>query len=368
MSSRVMRLTAVAIVVISAAAGGCLGSKGPEAMKVPSELFGIGLQADMMKDYERSFAIMEEAGVRWVRVGAGWGKLEPEHGRFEWSALDGITAAARRHGMSVLVTITAISPWGSAKPPAGTGKKSYMAASPPKDMTSYSSFIETVISRYRGRGIAWQIENEPNAPVFWSGTRDQYLELLKTAYAAAHKADPAAVVLAAGMACGFSGKQTLERDLESIRSWYGAVMATGAFDALDAHDYYPIEADNPFGLTFRGYLQKVKGWMEAKGVDVPLWVTEAAISSAPFNFGGGTASFTPEQQAAGLKALYRDACQEGVSHVFWYKLVDTPEGIFTNMGLLAPDLSRKPAWNAYCEMTSASAVELPFAPQHHYGG
>jgi hypothetical protein len=87
--------------------------------------------------------------------------------------------------------------------------------------------------------------------------------------------------------------------------------------------------------------------MEAKGVDVPLWVSEAGISSAPFNFGRGTASFTPEQQAGDLRLIYGDAAAEGVPHVFWYKLVDTPEGVFTNMGLLAGDLSRKPAWDAY---------------------
>ncbi|MFH1150154.1 MAG: beta-galactosidase, partial [Actinomycetota bacterium] len=334
MRSRAWRLAAIVLASIAVTACGCSPGGGNSPTGLPEGIFGMELQTDLMKDYGKMFAMMDEVGVQWVRIGAGWAKLEPSAGRFEFSALDAMVGAARSHGMSLLVTVTAISPWGSTKAPAKAGKQSYMAASPPAEMNRYSAFIEAVVARYRGQGIAWQLENEPNAPAFWSGTLDQYLELLKAGYAAAHRADPEAVVLPAGLACGFSGKQTLESDLASTRSWYDAIMDSGAFDALDAHDYYPPEQNNPFGLTFRGYLREVRGWMEAKGVDVPLWVSEAGISSAPFEFGRGTASFTPEQQVADLRLIYGEAAAEGVPHVFWYKLVDTPEGVFTDMGLL----------------------------------
>ncbi|MHB8895005.1 MAG: beta-galactosidase [Candidatus Geothermincolia bacterium] len=354
MQSKALRLVALVLALVAATACGCVRGGGSEPGRLPAGIFGMELQADLMKEYENVFASMDELGVQWVRIGAAWAKLEPSPGQFNWLALDGLVGAARSHGISLLVTVTAISPWGSSKVPSKLGKPGYVASSPPLDMNRYSSFIESVVARYRGQGIAWQIENEPNAPAFWNGTREQYLELLKVAYAAAHRADPGAVVLPAGLACGFSGKQNLESDLAQIRSWHDSIMDSGAFDALDAHDYYPPEQDNPFGLTFRGYLQKIKSWMDAKEVDVPLWVSETGISSAPFDFGRGTASFTPEQQAEDLRLIYGDAAAEGITHLFWYKLEDTPEGVFTNMGLLATDHSRKPAWDAYRELAAAS--------------
>lgn len=346
------RLAAASIValLVSTLALSCGG--GTTTTTPSPGLFCMELQPDRMIRYQEVFSQMRELGVDWVRIGVAWEKLEPEPGRFEWSAVDGMVGSAQENGMSIMVTVTALSRWGSSRVPASLGKQGYQASSPPKDMDAYSSFVEALVGRYRGRGIVWQIENEPNGPAFWDGTREEYIELLKAGYAAVHRADPEAVVLAAGLACSFSRPELLEEKLQAIRSWYDAIIDSGAFDALDAHDYYPPEEGNPCGISFQGYLQRVKGWIEAKGIDVPLWVSEAGISSTPIKMGKGKIPFTPELQARDLTLIYEAAAAEGIPHVFWYKLEDTPEGVFTNMGLVAADGSRKPAWETYRELAS----------------
>lgn len=347
---RLMGVLLIAALVGTAASCGGV----TDAPEVSRGIFGMELAPQLMKNYPDAFARMGELGVDWVRIGVGWAKLEPEPGRFEWSSIDGMVASARGQGMSIMVTIMGLSLWGSKRVPANVGKQGgYLASSPPKDINQYAAFVEALVGRYRGQGIAWQIENEPNGPAFWDGTREEYIEVLEAGYRAAHRADPEAVVLAAGLACTFSRPEVLAEKMEAIRSWYDAIMDSGAFDALDAHDYYPPEEGNPLGLTFRDYIREIKGWMEARGVDVPLWMSEAGVSSTPADFGWIKVPFTPERQAGDLRLMYEEAAAEGVAHVFWYQLVDTPdEGLFSHMGVLAPDLAPKPAWETYHQMAS----------------
>ena len=49
------------------------------------------------------------------------------------------------------------------------------AATPPKDMAQFARFVKAAAARYKGRGVCWQIENEPNLDVYWLGTREEYV-------------------------------------------------------------------------------------------------------------------------------------------------------------------------------------------------
>lgn len=331
--------------VLAASCGSGNGGGGGSAW--PGEIYGMHLQPQLQGSMEEAFAKMESLGVRWVRWNTHWITLEPKAGSYDWSSLDEIVAAAGKHDLKLLITLRAISTWGSIRVPANAMKGGYHATTPPKSVGQYDAWVTATTSRYKGKVAAWQIENEPNAKAFWDGTRDEYITLLNAGYAAAHAGDPGAVVLPAGLACGFSSLAPPEAKKESIGAWFTAILDSKSYDALDLHDYYPPEQGNAWGITFEEYIGWARGWIKTKGFSVPFWMSEAGVSSEPVNVGSQSVNFTPEQQAADLLRVYEQAAANGIAHVFWIRLVDMPEQAFSFMGLVTQSRAPKPAFDEY---------------------
>ncbi len=309
------------------------------------DLFGISMQLDGKR--EQKLAALDDLGVAWVRTTVIWERYEPSEGRFEWKWFDDIVADAEAHHLHLMVTILAISRWGSSALPDNYGHEGYQNVSPPKEVDAYARFVEALAARYKGRGLAWQFENEVNGKVFWSGSREEYLDLLKASYAAAHRGDPACTVLPAGLAGVFPNSNRLEGRLARHREWLDAILATKCFDAIDMHDYSPPEEGNPFGLTFEQYLEAYEGWLKEAGVKAPVWMSETGVNSAPIQVGEQRVVYTPEQQAKDLEQMYACARKHGIAHVFWLRLVDHEEAAFSFVGLAGEDRKPKPAAETY---------------------
>ncbi len=309
------------------------------------ELFGMHLQSQ--RRHAEAFPAMAHLGVTWVRTHIGWFRLEPRPGQFDWQHFDEVVADAERHRLSLLVTLAAISPWGSTQLPSNIGQPGYHATYPPKDLGQYAAFVRAVVGRYKGKGIAWQIENEVNARDFWGGTREDYLTMLKAAYAAAHQADPQAVVLPAGLAGPWPHMDRFEFRMQRHEAWLNATLDSRAYDAIDLHNYFLPGTDNPWRFTFEQHIERYEGWLKARNVGVPLWISEAGVPSAPIAIREGRIPFAPEQQARDLERIYAIARRHRTAHVFWLKLVDTSEHWATHMGLLTAGHERKPAAAAY---------------------
>lgn len=341
----------VSAVLLAAVLVACLTSCGSESVKTTQvldpEIFGIHQSNMLGKGYDETYGELRELGARWVRASVPWAKVEPEDGAFDWVDTDRMFAAASKHGLGLLVTIRAISPWGSSRTPANWTKPGYHAGIPPKDMAQYEEFVSAFVGRYADRKAAWQIDNEPNAKAFWDGTRDEYLALLEAGYAAAHRADSDAVVLPAGLACGFSRLGYNDEKEKRFGEWFSAILDTGAYDAIDSHDYYPVKADNPWGITFGEYIDWHLDLMKERGVDKPLWMSEAGVPSEPITISKTEIGYTPAEQAAGLEDLFEVAASKGIARVFWLKLVDTDEYGFSTMGLMTRSLAQKPAYDMY---------------------
>jgi hypothetical protein len=362
--------TAVALVfllALSVAGSAAQGAWGATASEYAGEgagtpygqgnqLFGMHLQPQLADQYEQAFSKMQEVGVMWARTNMGWYQLEPNEGQFDWTGLDGQVASAKSHGMRLLVTVRAISPWGSSQLPPDWNKPGYHATYPPKDINQYSAFISALATHFRNDGIAWQIENEPNSKSFWGGTQQEYIALLEAGYSAAHQADQDAVVLSAGLACGFSKLGKSSSRLVTIQQWFNAILDSHSFDAVDMHDYYLPEDNNAWGLTFQQYIDAHKSWMQSKGIDVPMWISEAGVNSQSVTFGKLAVAFTQQQQADDLRRIYDTARTEGVVHVFWLKLVDTKEDAFSYMGLVSSDDQHKPSWGIYLGLANGNKV------------
>ena len=322
----------------------------------------LGMHLSNAREFDRLFTAMDKLDVSWVRREVAWSNVEPKPGQYDWRYWDQLVDAAAQHHFQLLLTIRAISPWGSTQLPSNYGERGgYKVTYPPKDLAQYSRFAEALVARYRGRVAAWQIENEVDSKAFWGGTRDEYVALLKAGYAAAHRADPSTVVLPAGLSSPFPQTTSVDQRVQRHREWFDAILDTHAFDAVDVHDYQLPES-NPawrtFGVSFEQYLDDYRTWMRAKGVSVSIWISEAGVNSAPVP--NVAVKFTPDQQSRDLEAIVRAARSREVAHVFWLKVVDSDEGPYSHMGL-AVGQKPKPAAAVYRRL--AGGTESPTTPR-----
>jgi len=317
-------------------------------------LLGIVMTKWMNDDLNGSLSLVEELKAKWVRCGMAWEQIEPSPGKYDWEHLDRVVNQTWQHNLHLLVTLRAFNPWAGIRIPEKQNQaRAHRAATPPKDMAQFARFVKAVAARYKGRGVCWQIENEPNLDVYWLGTREEYVQLLKTAYTAIHESDPDAVVVSAGIACEFfEHLGAPQQRLARLKQWFDAVFESRAFDAIDMHNYFIPEEGNPWGITFGGYIHAVKSWMNEKGVRVPLWITEFDFPSGPLTVRQKTVSFAPDQQARFLEQAVSRARAEGVQHIFWMFMRDTEQGQGNHLGLAAKDGRHKRAWNTFVRLAS----------------
>ncbi len=139
----------------------------------------------------------------------GWGETFYE---VEWCALRDRPAAQRlapverilgmsqAMGYRLMLKIRVGNCQGGAEqldPAEGTRKRPRTF---PDDPAAYQQFVSNLVTRYRDRGVKiWAIENEVDASNFWSGTPDEYVELVALASQAIKAADPEASILDAGI-------------------------------------------------------------------------------------------------------------------------------------------------------------------------
>jgi hypothetical protein len=146
----------------------------------------------------------------------------------------------------------------------------------------YARFMGLLAKRFKGEVEAYEVWNEADGSMFWSGGPNAaaYVETLKKAYAAVKEADPAATVV-------FS--PTIGNNFHFLQDAYNQ-GAKGHFDAMAVHtdtaclDRGPTsfyrEPDGRIGqFAFLGYREVYKV-MQANGDgDKPIWMTEFGWSA-----------------------------------------------------------------------------------------
>ncbi len=108
---------------------------------------------------------------------------------------------------------------------------------PPFDLKALGQYCHDLADRYKGKIAGYEVWNEPNLAREWGGLAPSpagYVKLLKTCYQAIKKADPAAVVISAGLSP--TGNNDVEAMLDE--SFLVEMYQAGAapyFDVLGLH-------------------------------------------------------------------------------------------------------------------------------------
>ena len=260
--------------------------------------------------------------------GVDWARVEPQPGVFDFSLLDQFVALAEQHDIKLIYVLGNTPHW-AATDPGHVGTQGLPGAtSPPVNMQVWQNFIETLVTRYRGRIYAYEVWNEVDLPGYWTGSADQMLQMCRTAYLTIKQLDPAAFVLAPSLVAG-NGIKYLSTFLHS-----------GGANFTDAIPYHLYDTNRAPEAVIDFDQQAISA---AQQFGKPIWDTE-------FGWGPWGSWTAPEAAAFLARSLILQSAQ-GITHIVWYAWDD--RGPWVHLYLVGPDfLTPTSAATAFQQVTS----------------
>jgi len=212
---------------------------------------------------ERYMPQLRQLGARNTKIYVFWNQIEPEKGQYDWSAVDAFVDQLHSPGEG-LIAVFSSSMWATRRASA------MLPPSPAKNMDDYYRFIHALVLHCKGRVRYWQNDAEPNDPIYWSGTREEFAEELRVFHKAVKDADPAAIVVAGGYdglfnPPGMFPYPTQKYGLDFFD--YVIANASDAFDVFDLRLY-----GDPYTIPWR--VEHIREMMRAHGHEKPIICTE----------------------------------------------------------------------------------------------
>ncbi len=263
-------------------------------------------------------------GTRIVRLwntATTWRELETAQDVWNWTRLDQYVdyVTSKGGGAAILYTMGQTPQWASSTPNQealyGPG-----ASGAPKDMNDWRDYVRTVARRYVGKIRYWQLWNEPDYWMHWTGSMATLAEMARIAREELLAADPTNRLVGPGLTVG-----------EGMRGLEDFLFAGGGahVDMIGFHWYYGAAPEGiALGIT------NVRNLMRNYGLqDKPLWNTEGAFACNPAVTDCAKAyPTTAESRSTNARALLTMATKGlgNFSYHVW-------EGIDNFSALIGPD-------------------------------
>lgn len=163
------------------------------AQEWPPETFdaSVGVNVWATPPGARELSSIGRTGVGWVRTADARAATQGADGALDFTKYDALLDGLAERGLRAMVIL-------------GNGEGEIVGP-PPSTREERSAFIEwalAMVDRYAGRGVLWEIWNEPNEEAYWGGRPavDEYVELALEVCDAIKKAHPAEVLIGPGLA------------------------------------------------------------------------------------------------------------------------------------------------------------------------
>jgi hypothetical protein len=282
---------------------------------------GLGVALHDLADV-KALDAAASAGFGWVRVDLFWDRFEKKRGTYDFSDADRFVAALDARHLRPLFIL-------------GLGHAGYGGGPPLKPAASagFAAFARAAAAHFAGRGVRYEIWNEPNIARFWPPAPNAAAAAQVAALGAraVHEADPHAEVVTGGL------------------SWFelpflDAFVAAGAAADAQAIGIHPYRGKTAPELLTDELVAARRIVRERLGRDVPLWDTEWGYSAS--QFGSGRSPAARQRQAVFAVRRLLASRLSGFPLAIWYDLRDDGPGDADdehNFGLLTHDGAEKPA-------------------------
>ena len=189
-----------------------------------------------------------------------WQRIEQVKGTFDFTLFDAYVAAAQANGLvdaatntaNVAITLAAGTPgWAVAdKSTCGTTNGVSVCTAPPDNLQDWKDFVTALLAHYNGTAKPhiriYELWNEFNLSLWWTGTDAQLVALAQAAYPIVH-ADPNSILLTPSVA-GPVGTASPHSGVTHMTSYLQAGGAAYA-DGGSFHGYVGAQNNvNPFPM------------------------------------------------------------------------------------------------------------------------
>jgi hypothetical protein len=288
-----------------------------------------------------------ELGAGWNRYPIYWDRVETQPGTFDWAAYDQQVTSDLSYGFSINAILLGrpgfFADGKNNERIAGLQEPIFADGSdfpePEKAINPdnpWANFVMQTVARYKPGGVlalqedwpanqgirVWEVWNEPDFELFWSGSIEDYARLLKVAYIVAKNVDPNAQMMFGGLL------------FQTQDNWLARVLAIFEDDPLveKFNWYHDIVAVHSYSYPWRsGWLVLwVRQTLKAYGLERPIWLNESGVPVWDDYPGPRWASqpeewelrATAEQQASFFIQSTVYAWSEGADVVFFHQLYD----------------------------------------------
>lgn len=305
----------------------------------------FGINAHVPDD--RQLDLVQEAGIKWVRLDFDWSGIEPQKGNPQYARLHEVVANARRRHLEIFATLAYTPPWAN-----GNHEDCHY---PPEDADKWRNFVARAVAEFKDDIKHWGMWNEPNLKRFWQGSARQYVDLiLKPGSEAARKADPDCKIVAPDLCI-------VDKEWPGWITEIGKRAGPEYLHVFSCHVYKEKESEGPDAVI--ATLEKGKGlpalqpffphWKAVRRVlteaglgSKPIWLTEIGWHTRP---GYKENTVSDETQAT----FYAGMCdrvmerKEWLQRIFFYELRDLPNAGDHKWGILTPTNEKKRSYVAY---------------------
>lgn len=162
--------------------------------------------------------MMKAAGFRHIRMDLTWAATEKKKGEYDFSAYERLTAALETHGMKPYYILDYSNPLYEEARSVRTGE----------GRIAFTKWALAAVGHFKGRGICWEIWNEPNGG-FWAPRADvnEYTALAVMVSKAIKEAHPEEIV---------TGPATSTIDMAFLEGCFKAGLLEW-WDAVTVHPY-----------------------------------------------------------------------------------------------------------------------------------
>lgn len=320
-----MRYIVLLVVIgLCFAASALAAGSGLPAPVVP-DCLGVNIHFTGRND--KHVAKIAEGGFKFIRMDFWWSGIETKKGVYDFTAHEQLLESLTERGIRPIFILD----YGNPLYDEG------LSPHTDEGRAAFARFAAAGVAHFKGRGVVWELWNEPNGGMFWKPTpnAEDYVKLAKVVYPAVKKADPDAVLIAPALAC-WEFKYLEE------------AFKLGLLNHLDAVSVHPYGSAQPED-AYR-YYETVRALIRMygpKGRQIPVVSGEWGYSS----FKG----FTVDQQGQYLAREFLVNLANRISVSIWYDWVDDgpdPNEKEHHFGTLYLDFSEKPAYKAMQTLTA----------------
>lgn len=248
----------------------------------------LGVNIHFTDETPGELAQIAAAGVKIVRMDFSWVHVEREKGVYDFSAYDRLMDGLDRHGLRALFILDYANPHydDNRSPDTDAGR------------AGFARFAAAAAARYKGRGVIWEMYNEPNIAPFWRPTPDpdDYVKLALATAEAVKAADPGATYI---------GPASSGIDFSFLQKCFDG----GLLDHFAGISVHPYKQRDP--ETTEPDYRALRQMLRASGKPRP-------ILSGEWGYSDIWAGLSPDEQAKMLARQWLFNLSQEIGLSIWY--------------------------------------------------